>query len=88
MGKLSFEERISKIEERNIKVEANKAWEGSYLRRGIIALFTYLVMILVMNTLEVSNPFTSAIIPTMGFILSTLSLSFLKDFWIKNIYKK
>lgn len=88
MGQTSLEERVLKIEERNRKVEANKAWEGSYLRRSLVALFTYIVMILVMNTLEVANPFTSAIIPTTGFILSTLSLSFLKDFWIKNIYKK
>lgn len=88
MSNLSLEERVSKIEDRNIKVEANKAWEGAYLRRGLVALFTYIVMILVMNTLEVPNPFASAIIPTTGFILSTLSLSFLKDFWIKNIYKK
>lgn len=57
MDKPSLEQRISLIENRNKKVEVDKAWETSFLRRGMVALFTYIVMVLVMNTLAVVDPF-------------------------------
>lgn len=88
MGQDSLEERISQIEARNRRVEASKAWEGSFLRKSVVALSTYIVMVLVMSTMGVKDAFVSAIIPTLGFLLSTLSLSFVKDYWIKYIYKK
>ena len=84
MDKKSLEERISQIEARNQRVEQDKAWETSPIRRLFIALFTYAVMVLVMNSIGVSDPFVSAVIPTLGFILSTLSLSFIKNYWIKH----
>ena len=39
---MTLEERVSKIEERNSKVEMDKAWEGSWTRKILIAIFTYL----------------------------------------------
>lgn len=33
---MDIEQRVSALEARNIKVEANKAWEGSWVRRGFI----------------------------------------------------
>jgi hypothetical protein len=38
-----LEQRIRKIEERNQKVEADKAWEMSWARRILLTIFTYLV---------------------------------------------
>lgn len=84
----NLEKRIEAIENRNKKVEADKAWEVSFARRVLIAFSTYLVIGLFMFSLGISDPFKNAIIPTFGFILSTLSLPFLKDFWIKYFYKK
>ena len=82
-----IEERLKKIEQRNIRVEADKAWETSWTRRFFIALFTYLVISLYMSVIGVEKPWLNAIIPTIGFLLSTLTLSFIKDVWINRINK-
>ena len=83
----SIEERLEKIEQRNIRVEVDKAWETSWTRRFFIALFTYLVISLYMSAINVERPWLNAIIPTVGFLLSTLTLSFIKKYWIDK-YKK
>lgn len=83
-----LEEEINKIKERNIRVEADKAWEMSWFRKLLIAVFTYLVIAIFFVFAGVANPFINAIVPALAFILSTASLSFLKDFWKKYIYKR
>ena len=80
---MNFEREIKKIQERNKKVELDKAWETSKTRKISIAVLTYLVMVLVMYSLDMVNPFIGAIIPTLGFTLSTFSLDFIKEFWKK-----
>ena len=80
---MNFEEEIRKIQERNKKVELDKAWETSKTRKISIAVLTYFVMVLVMYSLNMDVPFTSAIIPTLGFTLSTFSLDFIKKIWIR-----
>lgn len=83
-----LEERISKIEIRNNKVEADKAWETSLTRRLLLILFTYLAIGLYMNAIGVNNPWLNAIVPALGFLLSTLTLPFFKNVWIKYLHKK
>ena len=80
---MDFEKEIKKIQERNKRVELDKAWETSKTRKISIAVLTYLVMVLVMYSLNMDNPFIGAIIPTLGFTLSTFSLDFIKAFWKK-----
>lgn len=80
---MDFEKEIKKIQARNKKVELDKAWETSKTRKISIAVLTYLVMVLVMYSLNMDNPFIGAIIPTLGFTLSTFSLDFIKEFWKK-----
>ena len=87
MPDTNLEKRVSAIEKRNKKVELDKAWEGSFTRRGLIILLTYLVMSLVMNSIGVKDPMINAIIPTLGFTLSTLSLPYFKTIWMKYIHK-
>ena len=41
----SLEERIEKIELRNSKVELDKKWETSIIRKIIICILTYIVVI-------------------------------------------
>lgn len=86
--KNNLEERVEKIEKRNIKVESDKAWETSLTRKLLIAIFTYLAVSLYFLVIKVSDPWLNAIVPTIGFLLSTLTMSFFKNFWIKYIYKK
>ena len=80
---MDFEKEIKKIQERNKRVELDKAWETSKTRKISIALLTYFVMVLVMYSLGMDSPFIGAIIPTLGFTLSTFSLDFIKEFWKK-----
>jgi len=83
-----LQQEVSKLKERNKKVESNKAWETSLTRKIILMLTTYLVVGLTLTTIKNETPWINAIIPTLGFFLSTLSLPFLKDLWQKYLYKK
>ncbi len=73
-----MEDRIKIIEERNIRVEADKRWETSWTRRIAIAILTYLVICLFFFTIEEKQIFLKASIPMIGFVLSTVSLDFLR----------
>lgn len=79
---------INAIKERNARVEADKAWETSKARKCIIAVLTYLVIVLFLFVVEISNPFLNAIVPTIGFVLSTLSMPYFKNYWLAHRYKK
>jgi len=78
---------IQEIKKRNIKVETNKAWEISFSRKILISVLTYSVIVIFLITTDFPKPFISAIVPTIGFILSTLSIPFFKKIWIKIVYK-
>ena len=68
---------------RNARVEMDKAWETSWTRRGIIASITYGVAVFFMLRIGVSDPHLNALVPTGGYLLSTLSLSIVKTWWIR-----
>lgn len=80
------ENRIKSIEQRNKKVELDKAWEVSLTRKIIVVILTYITVVLFFYVAELPKPFINSIVPTLWFVLSTLSLPFFKDLWIK--YKK
>lgn len=86
----TLEQRIRKIEERNDeillrnkKVELDKAWETSWTRRLLIILFTYLSISLYLKYIVGINPWVNALVPSIGFLLSTLTLPFFKELWLK-----
>jgi len=83
-----LEERIRKIEERNKKVEKDKAWETSLTRKILIAIATYIVISLFLWIANIPMPLENAIVPTVAFFLSTLTIPFFKKMWLKYIYKK
>ncbi len=58
--------------------------EVSKTRRGLVAGVTYTVAVLFMYRIGVSEPFINALVPTGGYLLSTLSLPFIKRWWIKH----
>jgi hypothetical protein len=78
-----LEKRVEKIEERNKKVELDKKWETSYTRRFLLIVFTYLSIGLYMWVIGVESPWLNAVIPSIGFLLSTLTLPFFKKWWVK-----
>lgn len=77
-----LEKRIAVIEKRNVRVELDKAWETSLTRRAILILFTYLSVGLYLQVIAIPNPWLNAIVPSLGFLLSTLTLPFFKRMWI------
>ena len=79
---------IKAILERNKKVEKEKAWETSFTRRFIIAVMTYLIIVIFLYIIEASSPWLSALVPTVAFVLSTSSLPLFKKLWLKYLYKK
>ena len=74
---------IEEILQRNSKVETDKAWETSYTRRGTIALLTYITAVTFLTIIYDSAPFIHALVPVGGYLVSTLSLPFIKVWWIK-----
>jgi len=83
----NLEKRISAIEERNRKVDLDKKWEGSMSRKVLIVVFTYLAIFSYFIVIGVNQPFLNAVVPTIGFLLSTLTLPFFKKLWINNLNK-
>lgn len=75
---------IQEIKERNIRVEKDKAWEISFFRKVLVAILTYIVIVIFFFFSRLPKPFINAIVPTLGFLLSTLSISFIKKIWIRN----
>ena len=78
---------IEDVLQRNRRVEADKAWETSFTRRGIIALLTYLVASIWLIKIGNDAPFLNALIPFGGYLFSTLSLPIVKKWWIKRYGK-
>ena len=79
-----LERRVSAIEERNKRVEGDKAWETSTLRKGLIVVLTYVFAVLYLKVADTTNPFFGAVVPTVGFYLSTQTLKLIKDKWLSN----
>ena len=80
----SLEHRIKQIELRDKRVETDKAWETSWTRKILVALLTYVVIWLyLVFVVGLPNPFINALVPTLGFLLSTLSIDLAKKFWLK-----
>ncbi len=80
---MKLEERIKNIEVRNGRVELDKAWETSWMRRGLVALFTYLALGIYLRAVGIGRPWLNAIVPTIGFLLSTLTLPWFRKMWEK-----
>ena len=72
---------IREIRERNRRVEIDKAWETSLTRRGFIAGITYLTALLFLWLNGNAAPLINALVPAGGYVLSTLSLPWLKQCW-------
>ncbi|MDP2656437.1 MAG: hypothetical protein Q8P11_02630 [bacterium] len=83
-----LENEIRIIKERNDRVEADKAWETSSVRIGTIVIITYIVASVVLYTIGVKNYLLSALVPVVGFYLSTQSLPAIKRWWMKKYLLK
>jgi hypothetical protein len=73
--------RIEQLEARNKRVEADKAWETSWTRRVLIMVLTYLVVICYLRFVVHINPWINGLVPVIGYLLSTLTISAAKKRW-------
>lgn len=80
---MNLEEEIQLLKARNAKVESDKGWETSSARRIAVAAITYVVAGVTLSLIQANRPWLGAFIPTLGWILSTLSLPPLKKWWLR-----
>jgi riboflavin synthase len=76
---------IEFIKQRNARVEQDKAWETSLIRRGMIAGITYLTAAVILYALGSNDWYAGALIPVAGYMLSTLTLPFIKKRYISTL---
>jgi hypothetical protein len=76
-------QQLELIQQRNQSVTADKAWETSWWRRGLIVVLTYVVVAVYLSWVVHIDPWINALVPVIGFILSTLTLSLFKQLWLK-----
>ena len=80
----NLEEEITKIKERNKRVELDKKWEISGTRKICIGILTYIVVLIYSYSIsKISNIYLSSLVPVIGFGLSTLSLKGVRKIWEK-----
>ena len=84
----NLEDRVALIEARNAHVSYNKAWEISWTRRGLIAGITYVFAFILLNILGHDGAWKHALVPVMGYLVSTLSLPAVKKIWIEHQERK
>jgi len=82
-----LEREVREIKERNRRVEADKAWETSGFRVLFIVIITYVTASLVLYVIGVKDFFLGALVSTVGYFLSSRSLSVVKKWWIKKYLK-
>lgn len=78
-----LEKRVRAIERRNRRVEVDKAWESSWTRKLSIAILTYVTVASYLRVIHNDKPFVNALVPVVGFILSTLVLPGVRSIWQK-----
>ena len=82
-----IEKRLSAIESRNSRVQDDKAWEISWTRRISIMLLTYIVVCVYLRYVVHIDPWINALVPVIGFLLSTLTITRVKALWLKHRQK-
>ena len=81
---MDIKKEIESIKERNKLVEVDKSWETSFTRKILILILTYIVIVVFFYFAKLPNPSINSIVPSLAFVLSTLTLPFFKKIWLKN----
>jgi len=83
----NLEKEILLIKARNKRVEADKEWETSWSRKILLMTFTYLGIGFYLLAINIDKPWLNAIVPSVGFLLSTLTLPVFKKIWERYFHK-
>jgi hypothetical protein len=77
-----LEARVAALEQRNQRVETEKAWETSAARRVTLAVLTFAALAGYLWAIGVDRPLINAVVPTAGFMLSTLTMPIARRAWL------
>ncbi len=78
-----LQKEIEDIKNRNKRVETDKAWETSWVRKLLILVLTYIVIVIFFFVTDLNKPFLNTIVPSLAFLLSTLTVPVVKKWWLK-----
>lgn len=78
-----MEKEIQNLKDRNKRVETDKAWEQSWTRRVSIIILTYIVAGMWLLVIKEQDVLLKAVVPTVGYFLSTLTIPYIKKIWIR-----
>jgi len=67
----------------NEEKDRGKEFEGSYTRVIFIMVVTYCTLFGYMSLIGTKDAYLNAIVPTLGFNISTWSLPYVKELWIR-----
>lgn len=82
----TLQKDVEMIKDRNTRVESDKAWETSFTRHGLVAILTYIVVVLFMYIIDIADPLKNALIPTLGYLLSVQAVPMAKKLWINKYF--
>jgi hypothetical protein len=77
-----IEEEIRSLKERNLRVEADKAWEISAFRVISITVLIYIVAALFLLSIGNADFYLNGLVPPIGYVLSVQTLPMIKRWWI------
>ncbi len=77
-------QELQLIKERNRRVEMDKAWETSWERRGVITVIMYILAGFWLVIISDTNPWLKALVPAVGYFLSTVTIFFMKSWWTRS----
>ena len=78
-----FQKQINEIKKRNKRVELDKAWETSWVRKILLFVLTYIVIVIFFYFAGLPYPWLNSLVPAVAFVLSTLSLPVFKKMWLR-----
>ncbi len=83
-----LQQALTAIKERNERVELEKAWEVSWVRRISITIVTFVITFAYMKLTNQEPLWLGSIVPAFGYLISTVSIPYMKEFWVNHSYKK
>eukprot|EP01041_Mallomonas_annulata_P010036 gene10036-20898_t len=75
--------RLDTLDHRHALDDKGKKFDSSWTRVLIIMAITYVSLSNYMHLIGVGDPLRGAVVPTIGFYLSTWSLCFMRKLWIR-----
>lgn len=81
---MHVEEEINALKARNARVDREKAWEVSAIRRICLLTLIFCVAWAFLAFLGIERAAFMALVPTLGYGISTLSLGLIKRWWLGN----